>query len=600
MCDALESQMRAVDSLEGISYFNPGIPGIEYVLEQDQLASGEAKPPRTTPEKKAPENASSASLGFSYPSRDGLTVVIHGPPGSGKTMLALQMAVGAAVLNAKNVIYLSKDTSAATLRDRMLGKFHLFGHLKLNRFKAERQARTGSRRILVPCTQVATRASLVRTPEETGSQGMGAKQEGPTIALVVLEDLLDEIRREADPATKDISGDRRPGSAPDPTSAESKGGQTAPVGSPPLEMRQMRSTCAKYLNRKVDGSPCDAVLAVGGLGFFTAPTARFDKYALTTSLFAGLARLQPRLAPIFEWLRDPGPDEVPHDKEWDSDLVVVCDSLPTAMLEEYLRVQTEANGAMKGKEDESSGRQPIVIFVMESGEIPAAMTAAFPPDIQIALRPREEAHRVPTKTLQVIKARFQRIRSEQFPFAINDASAPPVVRCEDLVVEPDSRPGQPLAPPRTEREFLYRRNPGITIFPSLATLTRASRQQPEDSGRRFDFGVEGLNNLTREKHLAGGGCTLVITENRCHSGALGLHFLLGEIASAVKTERGKGNQGARPDERKPPRSVLYLAFDNDVEGILNNVLRFSHLRGALADDQGSPQGAKCFVRGHLS
>ncbi len=61
-----------------------------------------------------------------YPS-DGLHIVIHGPPGAGKTLLALQMATGAAFDGRKNVLYLTRDTSPSALLRQAVNKFDLFG-----------------------------------------------------------------------------------------------------------------------------------------------------------------------------------------------------------------------------------------------------------------------------------------------------------------------------------------------------------------------------------------------------------------------------------------------------------------------------------------
>ena len=53
--------------------------------------------------------------GLHYDPRDGLNVVLSGPAGSGKTLLALQMAVTGAIESGMNVVYLSKDTPPETV-----------------------------------------------------------------------------------------------------------------------------------------------------------------------------------------------------------------------------------------------------------------------------------------------------------------------------------------------------------------------------------------------------------------------------------------------------------------------------------------------------
>ena len=84
--------------------FNPRIPGLKALLKQKQ------------PWGK-----------FKYFSNTGLNIVVHGPPGTGKTILALQTAVAAAVFNSRRVFYLTKDTPGRELYNHLRDSFDFFG-----------------------------------------------------------------------------------------------------------------------------------------------------------------------------------------------------------------------------------------------------------------------------------------------------------------------------------------------------------------------------------------------------------------------------------------------------------------------------------------
>ena len=85
-------------------WFSPQISGMEHLL---------------------PSSDNSGS--FRYFEQSGLNMVVYGPPGSGKTLLALQCAVAAYLTDGMYVIYLTKDTPGAVLRKRVKEEFASFG-----------------------------------------------------------------------------------------------------------------------------------------------------------------------------------------------------------------------------------------------------------------------------------------------------------------------------------------------------------------------------------------------------------------------------------------------------------------------------------------
>jgi len=167
------------------------------------------------------------------------------------------------------------------------------------------------------------------------------------------------------------------------------------------------------------------IFAVGGLGLMAS--GAFDRYATGDSIFQGLARLCPRLRPVFDWLDDGrrvpcgktgGSDSNAAHKTWLENVFVVCDSLPPSILEECLRLQSERPVEMHG----DGARRPVTLFVMESVEMPDAMTTSFPPDVQLRLGVREEIEGKRTRTIQLLKSRFQQINDEPHPFVVLDKS----------------------------------------------------------------------------------------------------------------------------------------------------------------------------------
>jgi hypothetical protein len=145
-----------------------------------------------------------------------------------------------------------------------------------------------------------------------------------------------------------------------------------------------------------------------------------DRYIMTDSAHKAIALLQPRLMPVFYELLEGNHEQ---DK-----LLVVCDSLSAEVLGEHLPIQShqgldaeEERGGVKSCEGEKlSHRPPVLLFVLESSELPESMNVAFPPDFHIRLGVREEAHRIRTKTFQLVKTRFQNSLDEATPFMISE------------------------------------------------------------------------------------------------------------------------------------------------------------------------------------
>jgi len=346
------------------------------------------------------------------------------------------------------------------------------------------------------------------------------------------------------------------------------------------------------------------VMAFGGLGLMESGS--FDRYATSDSVFDGLGRLCPRLRPIFDWLDE----ESARDEPWSREVMVICDSLPTHILEECLRVQSEGPVAVHSAASHRS--RPITLFVMESSEMPDPMTASFPPDVQIKLGMREEVEGKRTRTIQVLKSRFQEIHDEPHPFVIMDHHTARNVADTTIVDIPHtirtqgkeglydkSRAGVPLSQGAAvyrgreagtpeegasgtslqEETGFQTRRPGITVFSSLPSVLSpgADIATHGRSVGAITFGRDTIDELTAERRLSGGGSTLLITENRCHSTTVGLHFLLGQIGKSIKENRG----GLEPDL---PHSLLYIALESDLIGVLHGIWRHRLLRRAVWGD----------------
>jgi hypothetical protein len=108
-------------------------------------------------------------------------------------------------------------------------------------------------------------------------------------------------------------------------------------------------------------------------------------------------------------------DEIGSCDQWHENLLVVVDSLPLPLLEQCLRFQAERP---RGKDQKRAPNHPFSVYISEVPEVPQDIEASYPPDVQIRLdaEPRDPATLI--KTLQVKKARFQRVRHEVFPVVV--------------------------------------------------------------------------------------------------------------------------------------------------------------------------------------
>jgi len=70
-------------------------------------------------------------MGFRFVKSDGCNIVLTGPAGTGKSILALQMAITAKVGGMRlNILYLTKDTPPKTLVEYIVSEFRPFGLAK--------------------------------------------------------------------------------------------------------------------------------------------------------------------------------------------------------------------------------------------------------------------------------------------------------------------------------------------------------------------------------------------------------------------------------------------------------------------------------------
>ncbi|MBN1418882.1 MAG: hypothetical protein JXP34_08905 [Planctomycetes bacterium] len=511
--------------------------------------------------------------GFTYYPRDGLNVVVSGSAGSGKTLVVLQMAATAAIGNPPlrrttalnpsdsieerparrmNVVYLTKDTPPETLLGHACNDFLFFDQLPSHGAPWQPPPRRktwerdhppppgdGYAEWLIedahgPGRRVGPNIIHFTTAEAAlCAQGRARS----TLRFVFLDRLIEAL---------DCAGVTREGEE----SHHFKNCMAACLGSSPF-------------------------FALGSFHLVTNPASDFEEDLWKGPLIASLGRLCGGLRPFFEWLENGGRDLA-------RDTLVVLDSLPPPTLEHCLMSQAERPETPEGDPGFS---RPLALYVAESPDLPESLVASFPPDVQIKLGFREGRSASRIRTVQILKTRFQAARSEPFPFVIVDRNQVEV-GCSHIV-RFTAEEGRICADEDPEPSGFRIRRPGITILPSIVAITACRDGALVRKTPPVTFGNNELDSLTLSGSLAEGGCTLVATQNRCNSTALGLHFLLGAIArtaeaSCPREREAAGEAGLLAPDL--PRSVLYLAIDQDLPGVLHDIWRYPDLRPAIWEE----------------
>ena len=510
-------------------YFNPRIRGLEALLKQTSVES------------------KTGGEGFLYYPTNGLNIVTYGAAGLGKTNLALQMAYAAATEEGlspmkRQVIFFSKDTKSEVLIKRMAETFDFFGIKKqipcfvLDVPLAECLYFFLSQMEIIKDKKFYTenKSSLEQIHFKCG---MAAK-------------IIEEKIRWIGWNSVD-SWSSRPnfssGKAPSESPSYSQNLET--------EIEDYATKIAFHLLSQPFFAFVD---------FDEVPTNlnKVDRYALTHSVYDCLSDLEPGLRPFFRKLKELTNVKEP-SRETLPQLFIVCDSLSAATLEEHLRVQARYEHAHDGDQT-----KPIYLFIMENESMPKGMSVSFPPDVEIRLGLREEQHNIQTHTIQLVKTRFQPSLDEVAPFVIHSAQAkqpdtidkeksgktqkqnadePSVIKNQlpwifKLYSKKDEQQQMSFWENPAENKLneddsgnfkkVFEVCPGIEIFPPLAHEEEDIR--PNDPGYTIKFMIGKLDKCTDRHELDGGGCTLLVANNRCGATPLALHYLLGQVSQEPK------------------------------------------------------------------
>jgi IstB-like ATP binding protein. len=451
--------------------------------------------------------------GFRYYRESGLNIVAHGSSGVGKTILALQMAMAARKAG-YHVLYFTKDTPATVLIKRIA---QVFGVSKGDFF------------LLRPSEPSSASAADANPPAGESQAAEWRPSEPPAASAG------DDVPSLKEVTEKDLS-----------------------TKEPPLWMEKGFLAFADFND-------------LSGISSWT------DRYQNTSSPFDALGYLQPELRPLFDRLQEAESrvGEKKRQQELDyKGLFVVCDSLRPEIVEEHLRYQPQIRMANPGT---NSRLDPgIFLFVMEGAEIPQTLSVAFPPDVHIRMAFRDERHGIRSRILQLRKTRYQKSLDEETPFIILGAREAEKYASRHPIALAAESPS--ISPPT-----YYKRKPGITVMPPVAQESTVrmpdhGKCEPLPAQRRVvRFGVEGLDGFTQEGTLAGGGTTLLVTQNRSGSTALSLHYLLAQIGDIVDAQ-----VSSQFPRELVPRSVLYISLAGEVEDVLHTIWRHPRLRRALA------------------
>ena len=533
-------------------FYNPRIPGLEALLKQTSV------------------DPSEDFKGFVYYPTNGLNIVAYGAAGLGKTNLALQMAYAAATETTnkptkRQVIFFSKDTESQVLKERIENIF--------NYFRTEKEYDPNDPRSSIPVFVLDEH--LAKCLYEVLSY-IERKEKSQNCHVR-------STSHEIDPIPADVIGEFR-----------GNGKLVQELG---LSIEEKDDSDA--LADKVEiflNSPYFCFV-----DFDEVPTNlnKVDRYALTHSVYDCLGDLEPCLRPLFRKLKKLKEGKETLNKACPQ-LFIVCDSLSAATLEEHLRVQARYEHGRDGSET-----KPIYLFIMENESMPKGMSVSFPPDVEIRLGLRQEQHDIQTHTIQLVKTRFQPSLDEVAPFVIRSATdkgtenqlpwifelAHGIESNPQMDFSKISETPQDNNVSLTKFKKVYEVRPGIEIFPPLAH--EEENIVPIQQGHKIKFCVEKLDQCTDQNELDGGGCTLLVTNNRCGATPLALHYLLGQVGQRSKedlekieirnqinnlesngtsdTSQNTGDNVSRPEntlkeeeaeleKTSRPKSVLYINF----------------------------------------
>jgi hypothetical protein len=253
---------------------------------------------------------------------------------------------------------------------------------------------------------------------------------------------------------------------------------------------------------------------------------------------------------------------------WTNELIAVCDSVSPEVLEECVRnkrLTTQDIEELPYNPDKLSyvlpKMEPVWIYILDTPKLPENMIAAYPPDIQIELGRESRGENIYVRNIQIHKARHQKVNTEKFTFTINSGKT--------NVCTSDNKNNE------VKCNFVdidyYR--PGINIFPSFLQNPIPYSHVEID---RFKSQITKIDNnidkyLTESGYI-NGGCTLLLTENRCHAMNFGLHYLLNQFSN--------GSSLGYSDD-KFAGDVLYICMDGGISGALRDIAESNKLMKVL-------------------
>lgn len=491
--------------------------------------------------------------GFAFPNDEGLSILLHGAPGTGKTTVALQMMM-AAWQEGYMVIYLSRDMSTTSLVTRVK-EYAYFG------------ANTEEKCKWLNLGELF--GGKVHTASRNADDSISAFFNDVSSELAKLDKSVDTPRS----TIRKIAGRFRA-----PNDAKQK-------------KRNKRDDHILSLIEELfvpqTGNPDERYpILMGRLQLTGVSTGYYrERYSPVDSMMECLARICPDYSPLFNLLERANDDrkdedekaddteKVNADKEKPPRVMVILDSFPRDFLEEYFA------GLRDGfflPRTVARGSRGIAHFlaVMESKSGPFESGAAFPPDVQIELALEHVAGREkPMPTIRFAKTRFQKARTERFPYIIQ---GPEPCKGSEADTDGGKSKGEAMrmvawasqAGETTDKWSDWPplfRTPGLSILPTMGALKRSlpTRMKAKTARPELMFGGKGLVDMTSEKSLVP-GVTLLVTENGCFNTELGLYYLLN-----LNDGKWKGEDVS-----------LYISLFSDIGGIAHRIRK--HARSLTA------------------